>query len=79
MRKIGMALVLLCGLIGSAQAKPQEDRAYDFAAVTTADGPVLGSRENGVNRFLGIPYAETADWRFALDAAAAGRKMDGHA
>jgi para-nitrobenzyl esterase len=49
-----MALVLLCGLIGSAQAKPQED---DFAAVTTADGPVLGLRENGVNRFLGIPFA----------------------
>ena len=57
MRKIAMALGLLCGLIGSAQAKPQEDTAYDFAAVTTADGSVLGLRENGVNRFLGIPFA----------------------
>ena len=58
MHRIGKALVLLCGLIGNAQAKPQEDRAYDFAAVTTADGPVLGLRENGVTKFLGIPYAK---------------------
>ena len=57
MRKLGWVLACLCGLIGSAQAKPQEDRAPDFAAVTTADGPVLGLREKGINRFLGIPFA----------------------
>ncbi|HWU54469.1 MAG TPA: carboxylesterase family protein, partial [Rhizomicrobium sp.] len=60
MRKIGMALALLCGLIGSVQAKPQADGAPDFVinGGPTTDGPVLGLRENGVTKFLGIPYAK---------------------
>ena len=60
MRKVGMALALLCGLIGSVQAKPQADGAPDFVVNggPTTDGPVLGLRENGVTKFLGIPYAK---------------------
>src|ERR1700749_1728822 len=58
MRRIGMALVLLCGLIGSAQAKPKADAAPDFVPGQTTDAPVLGLRENGVHKFLGIPYAK---------------------
>jgi len=58
MRKLVWALALLCGLIGSVQAKPKADRAPDFVIGPTTDGPVLGLRENGVIRFLGIPYAK---------------------
>jgi len=60
MRKVGMALALLCGLIGSVQAKPKTDGAPDFVigGGPTTDGPVLGLRENGVIKFLGIPYAK---------------------
>ena len=58
MRKIAMALALLCGLIGSVQAKPKTDGAPDFVIGGTTDGPVLGLRENGVTKFLGIPYAK---------------------
>src|SRR5436190_12124704 len=60
MRKIGMAVALLCGLIGNVQAKPQADGAPDFVigGGPTTDGPVLGLRENGVIKFLGIPYAK---------------------
>jgi len=60
MRKVGMALALLCGLIGSVQAKPKTDGAPDFVigGGPTTDGPVLGLRENGVTKFLGIPYAK---------------------
>ena len=58
MRKIAMALALLCGLIGSVQAKPKADGAPDFVIGPTTDGPVLGLRENGVTKFLGIPYAK---------------------
>jgi para-nitrobenzyl esterase len=48
MRKIAMALALLCGLAVSARATP----------VSTAEGPVEGVSKDGVTRFLGIPYAE---------------------
>jgi len=60
MRKVAMALALLCGLTGSVQAKPQADGAPDFVinGGPTMDGPVLGLRENGVTKFLGIPYAK---------------------
>lgn len=60
MRKFGMALALLCGLTGSVQAKPPADGAPDFVINSgpTMDGPVLGLRENGVIKFLGIPYAK---------------------
>jgi para-nitrobenzyl esterase len=58
MRKLVWALALLCGLIGSVQAKPKADGAPDFVLGPTTDGPVLGLRENGVTKFLGIPYAK---------------------
>jgi len=60
MRKWALALALLCGLTGSVQAKPQADGAPDFVINDgpTMDGPVLGLRENGVTKFLGIPYAK---------------------
>jgi len=58
MRKIAIALALLCGLIGSVQAKPKADGAPDFVISGSTDGPVLGLRENGVTKFLGIPYAK---------------------
>ena len=60
MRRCGMALALLFGLIGNVQAKPQADGAPDFVVNggPTTDGPVLGLRENGVTKFLGIPYAK---------------------
>ncbi|HZQ41339.1 MAG TPA: carboxylesterase family protein, partial [Rhizomicrobium sp.] len=60
MRKVGMALALLCGLIGTVQAKPKADTAPDFVmgGGPTTDGPVLGLREHGVTKFLGIPYAK---------------------
>jgi len=48
MRKFGLALALLCGLAGRAQAAP----------VSTAEGPVAGKAKDGVTRFLGIPYAK---------------------
>jgi para-nitrobenzyl esterase len=60
MRKLVWALALLCGLTGSVQAKPKADAAPDFVigGGPTTDGPVLGLRENGVTKFLGIPYAK---------------------
>ena len=45
MRKIAMALALLCGLAAGAQAAP----------VSTAEGAVEGVSKDGVTRFLGIP------------------------
>jgi len=48
MRKIGLTLLLSCGLAMSAQAAP----------VSTAEGPVEGFAKNGVTQFLGIPYAK---------------------
>ncbi len=47
MRKLSLALGLLCGLAAGASAAP----------VRTADGPVDGIAKNGVTQFLGIPYA----------------------
>ena len=58
MRKLVWALALLCGLIGSVQAEPKADAAPDFVPGSTTDGPLLGLRENGVTKFLGIPYAK---------------------
>jgi para-nitrobenzyl esterase len=58
MRRLVWALALLCGLIGSVQAKPKADGAPDFVIGGTTDGAVLGLRENGVIKFLGIPYAK---------------------
>ncbi len=48
MRKIGMALLLLCGLAAVAHAAP----------VGTMEGPVEGFSKNGVTQFLGIPFAK---------------------
>src|SRR5581483_4733066 len=58
MRKLVWALALLCGLVGSVQAKPKADTAPDFVMGPTTDGPVLGLREKDVTKFLGIPYAK---------------------
>jgi len=48
MRRLGMALALLCGLAVNAQAAP----------VSTTAGAVEGATGDGVTRFLGIPYAK---------------------
>ena len=48
MRKVGMVLALLCGLVAGAKAAP----------VATSDGPVEGFAKNGVTQFLGIAYAK---------------------
>lgn len=48
MRKLGLALALLCGLVMRAEAAP----------VATTEGPVQGTAKDGVMRFLGIPYAK---------------------
>jgi len=58
MRKIGMALALLLGMVGSAQAKSETDKSPVFDIVKTTDGPVVGPEMRGVYRFLGIPYAK---------------------
>src|SRR5579883_2223440 len=58
MRKLGWALALLCGLTGSVEATPKAASAPDFVIGPTTDGAVLGLRENGVTKFLGIPYAK---------------------
>jgi para-nitrobenzyl esterase len=48
MRKLGLALALLCGLAMRAEAAP----------VSTTEGPVQGVTRDSVTRFLGIPYAK---------------------
>lgn len=48
MRKMGLALLLFCGLALGAQAAP----------VGTAEGPVEGFAKGGVTQYLGIPYAK---------------------
>src|SRR6185295_15863847 len=58
MRKIGMALALLLGMVVSAQAKSETDKSPVFDIIKTADGPVVGPELRGVYRFLGIPYAK---------------------
>ncbi len=58
MRKIGMALFLLLGMVVSAQARSETDKSLAFDIVRTADGPVVGPEGRGVYRFLGIPYAK---------------------
>ena len=47
MRRIGLALALLCGLAVSAQAAP----------VRPPKARSTGTSKDGVTRFLGIPYA----------------------
>ena len=58
MRRIGMALFLLLGMVVSAQVKSETDKSPAFDIVKTADGPVVGPEMRGVYRFLGIPYAK---------------------
>ena len=55
-----LGLVAICaivlGSVASASAKQKQTYPEPFAI--TKSGPVLGITVNGVNEFLGIPYAQ---------------------
>lgn len=72
MTGVMVAALSACGLTGQVQAaeqNAQEERtSYDTTAdgiVQTTSGQVQGTNQNGIFRYLGVPYAQAPE-RFVL-------------
>ena len=57
-----LGLVAICaivlGAVANASAKQKQMKTYPEPYAITKSGPVLGTEVDGVNEFLGIPYAQ---------------------
>jgi hypothetical protein len=85
MKVLFICSLLVAGLVSASsfgKENPQDRRPDNGPIIKTADGPVRGLTKNGVNVFLGIPYAAppvgdlrwkppqpAKRWRGTLDAS----------
>ena len=72
--KFFLTLTVLC-IIALGPAPASADNQFNGPVARTKSGLVIGSTTDGMNEFLGIPYAVPAGRELSLDAAKAVRVL----